>query len=166
MAITLAGYKSYSDINTPNQDDKLTPLIAYANDFAAKYCGTKFEPTTETGVRILISEGGFILPNAPVISVENLTLNDDDRVFEYWVNLEEGTAEVDFEESLYATLDYTWGYPSVPPSVEVALYELVTYYAKREYSKSKTLGGETITYLDPAVIPVHVRAGLDLYKVI
>lgn len=164
--ILLEDYKSYVEINSPNQDSKLTPLVAYVNDFVEKYCGTKFSPQTVTGERLLISEGGFILPNAPLISIDNIELINDDRTFEYWPRLEEGTVEVDFEDSVYARVDYTWGFSQMPDGVKLPCYELITYFSKREFNKSRSLGGETITYLDPSVIPPHIRAGLDLYRYI
>jgi hypothetical protein len=164
--ILLEDYKSYADINSPNQDNKLTPLVAYVNDFIQRYCGTKFETTTVTGERVLISEGGFILPNAPVQSIENIDLIEDSREFDYWLRQEEGTVEVDFEDSVNARVDYTWGFSEVPEGLKVPCFELISYFYKREFNKSKSLGGETVTYLDPSIIPPHIRAGLDLYRYI
>jgi len=164
--ILLEDYKNYADINSPNQDNKLTPLVAYVNDFVEKYCGTKFSLQTVTGERVLVSEGGFILPNAPVSSIENIELVEDDREFEYWPRLEEGTVEVDFEDSIYARVDYTWGYDGLPDGLKIPCFELISYFYKREFNKSKSLGGETVTYLDPSVIPPHIRAGMDLYRFI
>lgn len=164
--ILLDDYKNYAEINSPNQDNKLTPLVAYVNDFVEKYCGTKFSVQNVTGERILISEGGFILPNAPLIEITNVELIDDTRTFEYWPRLEEGTVEVDFDDAIYARVDYSWGFTDMPEGVKLPAYELITYFAKREFNKSKSLGGETITFLDPSVIPPHIRAGLDLYRYI
>lgn len=166
MSITLADYKSYSDINTPNQDEKLTPLVGYVNDFVEKYCGTKFAPQIVTGERVLISEGGFILPNAPLISIESIKVDGIEITFEYWPRLEEGTVEVDYDGSVYARVDYTWGHQTMPDGIKIPCYELINHFHKREFNKSRSLGGETITYLDPSVIPPHIRAGLDLYRVI
>lgn len=164
--ITLEGYKAYAEINSPNSDNKLTSLVAYANDFIEKYCGTKFEPTTVVNEKYTVYGSDVVLKNAPLISVEALTsLGLVDLAHD--VEVEESILVLD--ESLLGEkvlASYTYGYPEMPSAVELAGFELITYFSKREFNKSKSLGGENITYLDPAVIPPHIRAPLDLYRVL
>ena len=164
--ITLEDYKSYAEINSPNSDTKLTALVEYVNNFVSKYCGTKFSPTIVLGEKHEVFGNLIVLKNAPIISVEGILLDGRELPIDY-VELEEGIVTlVRPLNGLRASVDYTYGHESIPGALKIACFELITYFNKREFNKSKSLAGENITYLDPSVIPPHVRAAFDLYRVV
>lgn len=176
MVISLNQYKLYSGKNTPKEDIQLQPIVDLVNTLIPRYCNTKFSPTVETNKLITNTGNILILPNAPVISVENIELKNTSTVLaadQYYLDTDTGIVEL-LDSALIlprsprsVSVDYTWGTTEVPEDVVLAAVELVTYYYKREFYKSKTLSsGQSVDYADPSLIPTHVKGILDLYKVL
>lgn len=165
--ITLEGYKSYAEINSPNSDAKLTLLVDYVNEFVAKYCGTSFSPTAVTGERHVLGGSEIILTNAPILSVDTVVDSGGSELAITYTENDIGA--ITLEKAYVGTpvfVSYTYGYAEIPSPLKISCYELITYFNKREFNKSKSLAGENITYLDPNVIPAHIRAAFDLYRVV
>lgn len=176
MIITLNQYKLFTGINNPNLDLQLQPVVDFVNTLIPRYCNTKFEPTVETDKRLTNHGNVIILPNTPVISVDNIdmlnsdiTLNSD----QWYLDEETGIVEIIDPYVILPSsprlisVDYTWGTAEVPEDVVMAAKELVTYYHKREYHKTKTLSsGQSVDYTDASLLPIQVRSILDLYKVL
>lgn len=177
--ITLTEYKTYIGKNSNTDDDKLQALVDMANEYILLYCNTSFESTAKTGVRVDPYNTYGLLPNAPVISVEDVKIIRDDGTQEdvastdYLVDLDEGFIDlIDYTGALPTKaksllVDYTYGYVTVPTPIKLAAYELVRHYEKREFNKQKDLGnGQKLDYAPSEVIPTQVRSMLDTYKVL
>lgn len=177
--ITLAGYKAVSGISSPNQDAKLQPLVDMVNEYIPLYCNTKFEATVVTGARLTQNGTLIILPHAPIISIEAVGIirssetTDSLATTDYIVDLESGTIDViDYTGVLPTkdrsfTIDYTYGFSTVPNAIVAAAYELVRHYEKREFNKQKDLGnGQSLEFTISEVIPVQIKALLDVYRVL
>lgn len=174
--ITLQQYKEYVGINNPNEDTKLERLVEYTNAFIEKYCNTKFTPTSVVDKILTTTTQELILPEAPIVTIDALYTMDynavETEVTTFYVEPEVGivtlanTVTVPFNTN-NIKVSYTYGYADVPVGLLVPAFELVTHMFKREYVKSKNNSlGESVTYLDPSVIPVQVRSGLDLYRML
>ena len=174
--ITLQQYKEYAGINNPNEDAKLSQLVDYVNVFIERYCNTKFVATPVVDRVLTTSTNEIIIPEAPVISVEEVNLVDLNGVAtpvtNYYTELELGI--INLAPTVYipqntgnVKISYTYGYDGAPAGLLVPAMEFVHYLFKREFIKSRANNvGESVTYLDPAVVPVQVRAGLDLYRML
>lgn len=175
--ITLDDYKTYAGITNPKEDDKLQVLVDYANSFVESYCNTRFELTTVTEERNTCFNGEIYLEELPVYSVDEIRIMNKKFLVgvispdDYHLESTQGIVTI-LETSLQipggnfnTSVDYTYGYPEVPKPVSLAALELVTYFSKREFNKSRNTGnGETAQFADPNVIPTHIRAALDLYR--
>lgn len=175
--ITLDDYKTYAGITNPKEDDKLQVLVDYANSFVESYCNTKFELTTVTEERNTCFNNEIYLEEIPVLSVDEIRVMNKKTLVgvldgeDYHLENNQGIVTI-LETSLQipdgnfnVSVDYTYGYPDVPKPVALAALELVTYFSKREFNKSRNTGnGETAQFADPNVIPTHIRAALDLYR--
>lgn len=164
--ITLAEYKAYRGITTTNQDHELTPILEFANEFIELFCGTKFTIQTETDRRVQAIAGKVFLPNSPIQQITEITTAAG-LTPTYYLDKDIGTLELDKEYTGNLTVSYTWGYTAMPNAVKLLGFELMTHYHKREYLKSiSTSTGESMVINDPVVVPVHIRSGLELYRVI
>lgn len=176
--ITLDDYKTYAEINNPKSDDKLQMMVDYANDLVTKYCATEFSPVSIADERISSMSTEIVLPNAPVISVDEVrimagksvvaTLLPEDIYLEPAQGIFTIISGISIPSSaLNVSVDYTYGYSTAPNAVKISTLELVTHLSKREFNKSRNLGnGETATYSETSIIPSHIRVGLDLYRVL
>lgn len=177
--ITLNEYKLFRGINNPKQDTQLQPLIDSVNSIIDQYCQISFSPRSKTNVRLNESNYYIMLPDVPVVSVERLAIKRSSSSLEelseeqYILHGEEGTIEIiDFSISMPKNprsiiADYTYGHSLVPYAVKQAAVELVTYYDKREFNKSKDIGnGQSVDFTDSSVFPTHVRSILDMYRML
>lgn len=175
--ITLDDYKTYAGIANPKEDDKLQVLVDYSNSFVESYCNTKFELTSVTEERNTCFNNEIYLQEIPVSSVDEVRVMNKKSLVgtlaseDYHVELNQGIitvleTSVQIPESGFnVSVDYTYGYSDAPKPVILAALELVTYFSKREFNKSRNTGnGETAQFADPNVIPTHIRAALDLYR--
>lgn len=169
--IVLEDYKLYAGIKNPDKDDKLQYIVDFANTYITNFCGTSFKPVTVLGKKVTCFNGeDFVVPNAPVISVEAIkVLGVDTDLSNLVIDYEEGVVEAltSFPTSRFAIeIDYTYGHSSVPQDLMLSALEFVTHISKREFTKSKNIGGENVDYGDPALIPPHIRLALNIYKVL
>lgn len=178
--LSLVEYKMFKGINNPNKDLELQPLVDSVNSIIKEYCQTSFGSTTVTGVRVDQYNWNIVLPEAPVISVESLGIKRSSTETEVLVEDEqyllykgEGTIEI-VDPSIVLPknpksfiVDYTYGMDNTPFSLKQAAVELVTYYNKREFNKSKDIGnGQSVDFTDSVILPSHIRTILDMYRVI
>lgn len=174
--ITLQDYKSYTGIANPADDTQLGYIISYVNAFIERYCNTKFSPTTVVDRFLTTTTREVIIPEAPLISIDYFSTDTGGGVYAetsyYHAELELGIVIIAPNVGVplgqnNIRVSYTYGYSEAPVGVVLPALELVSYLYKREYIKSKNNSlGESVTYLDPSVVPVHVRAGLDLYRML
>lgn len=168
--ITLAGYKEYKDLKTPNGDLKLEPLIAFVNKFIENYCNIVFDVTVVTAALATSdNEIDVLIPHANITSVEQLVVNgtlvDPSN---YIVDLEVGIIESlgRFPSNRNSIkIDYTYGYSKPPADLVISAYELVSYFNKGSFTSSRTSStGESSTNHTPTLIPPQIRLMLDIYK--
>ena len=177
--ITLDAYKEYAAEKSPTGDDTLQVIINYASSLVEAYCNTSFSPVSVAGKRLTVMDGEYelVLPNAPIISLDELKTVSEGVVVET-VDLTKCYLEDDVgivtlpydlvlpQRKANVQVSYTYGYSTPPPAVVLACYELVTYLYKREYVKSKSVDGQNANYPDTKVLPVHIKTALDLFKVL
>jgi hypothetical protein len=170
--ITLSGYKQYKDLKTPNNDSKLSPLIAFVNLFAENYTGLKFESVSVVSSKATSDNEIDVLVDHPALTaVSRVAVNDVDLdPSEYYVDLDVGIIEaiVSFPRTRNAiTIDYTYGYDTSPADLVISGYELVSYFNKGNFSTTRTSStGESSSSPAPTLIPPQIKLMLDMYKVL
>lgn len=175
--ITLTDYKAAQGMNSPNNDGRLQPIVDSVNALIERYCQTSFSEVTVTDERLTNSGYIIMLNNAPVTTVSSVAIvRASDEVItsdQYIVFPEEGIIElIDYTIMLPTNprsfkVTYNYGYAVVPTELERAAIELITYYDKREFDKSKDLGnGQSINFADTSVLPRQVRTILDQYRLL
>jgi hypothetical protein len=170
--ITLADYKSFAGINSPTNDTQHQFLVDFSNEYIENFCNTKFEPIVVLEHKTTSNNGlEIILPNAPVLSVEELRFATEivDPLL-YILHPGEGIIEaiISFPSDRFAfEVDFTWGHTVPPADVIYSALEYVTYLDKREFNMSRNLGnGESATYTSSAIIPAHIRNALSVHRVL
>ncbi len=183
--ITLDDYKAYVGINSPTKDVQLQVYIDFVNDFIPAYCGLSFSEEIKTQVPLTMDESSIIFINDfPLVSIEKLEYVDptnigtdmsldncivDYDVGEIYLGLipsETGTGTFPMSTRQYAyRVSYTSGHSTVPASIALAAYELVTHYEKEKWMGSKTIGnGQSVSYTDKRYLPPHIKNALDMYR--
>ena len=67
---------------------------------------------------------------------------------------------------------YKAGYAECPKDLQLAIFDLITYYVKDEHKQRQTLGGATLQNQGTAGVrnstdfPDHIKRVLDLHRVI
>ena len=179
--ITLQEYKTYSGINSPNEDAAINSLIPKVSDFVKTYCNRTFidwvsEPKTE-----VFSGGVAYLPQEfPIKSILSLEYSQDYgnsyvELVEYvdWVLnstgdiiLINGTGIFDTKPNSYR-LTYFAGLDVVPGDLKLAVMDLLTYYRRNDSAihSTKAAGSNSvqIEYISTTSLPAHIKRVLDLY---
>lgn len=176
--ITLQEYKDYSGITNTSQDGKLQPLVDYVNAFIEGYCGSSFTEQAVLGRMDTAVSSSILLPEYPIISVEEIryvtrgvvsyTVPSTDFVLDDRSGIITLTGLQPTNVPYNVSIDFTHGYQTAPVPLKVSAFELITYFNKREFNQSRSGGsnGDTSVFIDPKVLPIHIRAALDLYRVI
>jgi len=172
MIITLEDYKTYTGSKNPAHDEKLQFIVDFVNTFITNYCNSTFGLKQSLNVPLTSNDGlEVLLPNFPVVSVEELRINGvvaDPST--YFVDQEEGTivALGSLPTSRFAlSVDYSYWYPEVPYDLMLSALEFVTHLHKREFTGSRSLGnGETADYESSEILPSQVRMALNLYRLV
>jgi hypothetical protein len=167
--LLLEDFKSYTGMTNPKSDERLGFIIDFVNKFIVKFCNTSFTPVTITNKRLSCTDSSsIILPNAPIISVDKLTISGYE-VTDFELLHEEGIIEsiTPFTLGRYNVLvDYTYGYTEVPEDILQAAIELTKYYLSGKFSTSISVKGETVDQNITELIPAHIRVILTQYKVL
>ncbi len=160
--ITLAEYKAFASISSPNQDTLLTPIVNFVNQFVTSYLGY-----TTNYVVMLESENVILLPSSQTVvalGVEELV----DGLLTNSVNIT-NFYQVGFKLFLPATLNGRATVTLLAPSdinyaVKEACNLLVKHYSKEEYKSQIQSGAEQIQVADVKALPIHIKTILDLYR--
>lgn len=179
--ITLAEYKAYAGLNTPNQDNQILNTIPAAVVFAETYCNRKFVKFYDTADSQVFSASTYplVLKNWPIVEVESVEISVDGgatyELFDGWVfNQEddsiESTTGVPFRRLVNGyKVNYKHGYPELPADLKQALLELIKYYIRNDMAvhSNKAPGTNTVQleWQVSARLPSHIGRVLDLYKV-
>lgn len=181
---TLAEYKAYAGLNSPNQDTAISALIPVVSSAAKTYCERTFVDGVDDAI-IQKFNGGvskLYLKEYPLVSLSSLEYSTD-----YGQNY---TALVEFVDFVYDDeeqclvpltstefpkavngykVTYTAGYEDgIPEDLKVACMDLLTYYLKNDFSvkSQRDAGSNTvqIEYITKNTLPSHIQRVFDLYR--
>jgi hypothetical protein len=181
--ITLEDVKSFSGINSTNQDAQITDLIPKASAMVRNYCNRNFIDYFSTP-KVEVFNGGvnkFLLEELPVVAIANVEYSSDfGQTYNTMVEYTDYTFNV-FDETidvLYLScfpkavngykISYYGGYETCPADLKQATIDIVLYYMKSDMSvKSTRSPGSSATqveYIVNATLPSHIRRVLDSYR--
>lgn len=180
--VTLADYKAYAQINSPNQDAEIALLIPKVSQLVKTYCRQSFNDYVDDP-KVEQFEGGFselILKEHPVISVLSVETSIDygktytnleeyvDYVFSSSTNSIKSLSPYGFGYRINGyKITYTSGYEQVPEDLKLAVMDLVTYYRRNDGAvhspKAPGTNSVQIEYISTTTLPAHIRRILDQY---
>lgn len=178
---TRSDYKAYTGIKSTNSDQIIDLLIPKVSSFVKQYCNRTFVDYWDTP-KIEITKGGFqeiYLKETPVVSVTSLEQSVDfgqtyttlTPFVDYIVDedtIHSLNSTVGFKEALNGyRVTYLAGYEDVPPELELAVMDLITYYMRNDSAihSQKQVGSNSvqIEYVTNTHLPAHIRRILDVY---
>lgn len=183
--VTLQQYKAYRNISGNTDDGKLNMIIPSTSALVRTYCGRSFTgyyATNLTEYHTLKWDQSVVFlrefPIVQVVSVEELeegsqTVYSALTASEYIVDtnmdaiyrIEDGKAKY-FPTGINAVkVVYKAGYADVPPDLQLAVCDLITYYIKEQYLPEKNHASFTIRHNnDKPDFPDHIKRVLDFYR--
>lgn len=159
--ITLAEYKVFASISSPNQDAQLTPLVNFVNQFVSDYLGV-----SESVVEYLDNSSTLLLPSSQLVAgivgdiytngilVPNSTITDFMQL----------GFKVVFATPITGKVTITLSNSIGNPAVKEACFLLVKYYLKEEYKPNIQSGQEQVQSSEPKGLPIYIKNILDLYR--
>lgn len=179
--VSLETYKTFAEVNSPNQDARLSLIIELTSEFISNYCGRIFEAADY--VYQTARYGDFIfVPNAPLNSVTTLEYYNSEKVWteidaeEFMLDLEEASIEildptiVTFTNSRPYRVTYNGGFANIPSDLKLAAFDLVTYYHKRQQAPRIASAGTSVNNpsdrISGSSLPPNVKRVLNLYRII
>lgn len=193
--ITVYEYKDAEGMRGEKEDDRLNVIVPQVSDLVKKYCGTSFIDYFSTNkvetfsVRDLYTQV-LIMSESPVTSinkVEERTAYSEEYKelltsnYEYYFDSDADAiirTTRNGERASWAKgegavrITYKAGYSSTPKDLQLAIFDLVTYYLKDEHKARQTLGGASIQNQATAGLrnstdfPDHIKRVLDLHRVV
>ena len=187
--VTLAEYKEAEGISSPKEDLRLATIVPSVSQLVKTYCGNSIIDHYSTNkVEIFsINWDTYLvqLTESPVNTI--VSVHKRDSVTESYSTVPTTDYYLDAatDSVLYVTgssyrnwprgagavkVTYTAGYASTPKDLELAIFDLITYYLKDEHKERRTLGGASIqnqgstSLRDSVAFPDHIKRVLDLYK--
>lgn len=180
--VTLAEYKSYTQINSPNQDAEISLLIPKVSQLIKTYCRQTFNDYVDDP-KVEQFDGGFvelILKEHPVISVLGVETSIDygktynpleeyvDFVFSVNDNSVKSLSVYGFGHRINGyKVSYTCGYEQLPEDLKLAAMDLITYYRRNDGAvhspKAPGTNSVQIEYISTTTLPAHIRRVLDQY---
>lgn len=180
--ITLAEYKAYAGIASPNQDSEINAIIPKVSALAKSICRRTFVDYVNDA-KVERFNGGFktlLLKEYPVLAVSGVavsydygaTFTDLVEFTDYVLDPEEHSIVCISADEFPRLINgyqvtYTGGYESLPEDLKLAVFDLVTYYLRNEMSvrSNKTSGSNSlqIEYVNTTNLPAHIKRVFDLY---
>lgn len=193
--VTVNEYKDAEGIRGEKEDDRLNVIVPQVSDLVKRYCGTSFVDYYATNKvetfsindnyssTVIVSES----PLTEVAKVEERTaysgayseLTTSD--YEYFVDLESDAiirTDNNGNHKMWpkgvgsVKITYKAGYADCPRDLQLAIFDLITYYLKDEHKQRQTLGGATLQNQGTSGMrtstdfPDHIKRVLDLYRVV
>ena len=193
--VTVNEYKDAEGIRGEKDDDRLQVIVPQVSDLVKKYCGTSFIDYYSTNKVETININDLytttvILSESPVTSInkveERRTYSQDYEElltsnYEYYfdagsdsiVRTAENGRPKHWAQGMGAVrVTYKAGYADCPKDLQLAIFDLITYYMKDEHKQRQTLGGATLQnqgtsgHRASTDFPDHIKRVLDLHRVI
>lgn len=188
--ITLAEYKTWATINSPNQDTRLQQLIDAAAKEIEQYLDYTFTidelgdtvPVQKTKKIVPRSEfqTEFLLPDTDtsIVSVTPYIVNPTSSSISTDLLAELTEDEYLVEEDIgllrvFRKLYRGWGLEVVydtsktpDEAIKMACFMLVDYWEGNDYKTNITQGGMAVTQTPVRVLPKHIEAILNTYRLI
>lgn len=179
---TRADYKAHVGIQSTNYDKEIDALLPRVSDFVKNYCRRSFiDYYLTTTPKTEYFNGAvekFILQEIPVNNVISVELSTDygqtySALVQYtdWVRDGDYVVSISPYEFKYRLkgykITYTGGYNDVPFDLELAVFDLLTYYRKNDsavhVNRDLTPNVTQIQYIQSTSLPAHIRRVLDQY---
>ena len=191
---TLADYKTYKKIEHNKDDSQLNALIPAVSALVKTYTANAIvDYAVEDKVETFDISDNYtseiFLTESPLLSIgllqERESIADDYTTLventDYYVDKEhdrlyriDGETSTKYFAKGFASIKATYraGYTECPQDLQLAVYDLITYYLKEEYKGRRSMAGATLQN-DPSSslktdigFPDHIKRVLDLYKII
>jgi hypothetical protein len=159
--ITLAEYKVFASISSPNQDAQLTPLVNFVNEFVSDYLGV-----SESVVEYLDNSNTLLLPSSQLVAsiVGDIYTNGilvPNSIITDFMQL---GFKVVFATPITGKVIITLSNSVGNPAIKEACFLLVKYYLKEEYKPNIQSGQEQVQASEPKGLPIYIKNILDLYR--
>ena len=193
--VTVNEYKDAEGMRGEKNDDRLNVIVPQVSELVKRYCGTSFVDYYSTNkVETFNINDPYtttvILSECPVVSInkveertsysqdyaELLTSNYDyyfDETADSVVRTNDNGGKKSWARGMGAVrITYKAGYAECPKDLQLAIFDLITYYVKDEHKQRQTLGGATLQNQGTAGVrnstdfPDHIKRVLDLPRVI
>lgn len=181
--VTLQEYKDYYAISSTTGDSRISLLVDLVSDLVDNYLGRNIQLGTYTNnLEELL--GTFIyLDNFPIASVT--TLEYFSNTSETWVTIDAADYEVYSETGIIELIDtsitadistkrskavrvtYQGGFSTIPSDLKLAVFDLITYYNKREQTPVRSFNStntDTSGTFSGSEMPAHIKRVLSLYR--
>lgn len=193
--VTVNEYKDAEGIRGEKDDDRLQVIVPQVSELVKKYCGTSFIDYYSTNkvetinindlytTTVMLSES----PVNTVVTVQERTAMSEDYKtltttdYEYYFDSASDSITrttkngqpTNWAKGMGAVkVTYTAGYADCPKDLQLAIFDLITYYMKDEHKQRQTLGGATLQnqgtsgHRASTDFPDHIKRVLDLHRVI
>ena len=176
-------------------DDRLNVIVPQVSELVKRYCGTSFIDFFSTNkVETFNINDQYtttvILSECPVVSInkveERTSYSEDYKElltsnYEYYfdstadsiIRTNDNGGKKHWAHGMGAVrVTYKAGYAECPKDLQLAIFDLITYYVKDEHKQRQTLGGATLQNQGTAGVrnstdfPDHIKRVLDLHRVI
>lgn len=179
-------YKKYRGISGITDDGRIDMLIPAVSQLVKTYCGRTFKDYYSTNKEERFSftwgQPSVFLTEIPIVTVisvlelkegsqieyDTLTVGTDfivDTTYDAIYRVEEGSLK-NWNLGIDAVkVTYRGGYANLPDDLELACFDLLTYYLKEQYLPERTQQSFTLRFnTDKADFPPHIKRILDLYR--
>jgi hypothetical protein len=179
---TRAEYKAYAGLNSPTDDAIIDVLIPKVSALVKTICRRSFVDYVDDP-KVEILEGGTLslsLEEYPVLSVSSIEYSSNygntyteltefsDFVVVKALGSIRSISSSGFAEAVNGyRITYTAGYEELPTELKLAIFDLITYYVRHDYSvhSNRAPGANSvqIEYITTTSLPAHIKRILDLY---
>lgn len=179
-------YKKYRGISGTTDDGRIDMLIPAISQIVKTYCGRTFKDYYSTNKEERFSftwgQPSVFLTEIPIVTVVSvlelkegsqtdyttLTSGTDyivDTTYDAIYRIESGRTK-NWNLGIDAVkVTYRGGYATLPDDLELACFDLVTYYLKEQYIPEKNHSSFTIRLnTEKADFPPHIKRILDMYR--
>ncbi len=179
--ITRDDYKTYIGITNTEQDAKIDVLVPIVSAIARNVCRRTFNDYVNDA-NVEVYDGGhtdLIMNEYPTLAVGSVEYSIDyGQTYELLEEFVDYVVNVKASSIIYIAgkwpvmlngykVTYNAGYEVIPMDLQVALFDLVTYYLRNESAikSQRTPGSNTvqIEYITKNSLPSHIARIFDLY---